>query len=88
MGDFFMSIKENIEKAGRERKLIRIKAKKIDGTHTERVCEPYSFRRTNTGIIFYFFCRLRNNWRSLRLNSIYQVEILEEKFEPREAVEF
>jgi len=68
--------------------LIRLKAKKINGSYTERVCEPYSFREKKNGTIFHFFCRLRNDWRSLRLDNIFLVEILEEKYDPREIVEF
>jgi len=84
----YISIREKIIKAGKNLNLIKIKSIKKDGTHTERICEPYSFRKRSTGIIFHFFCRLRNDWRSLRLQNIYEVEILEEKFKPREVVEF
>lgn len=82
------NIRRKIENAGRDRKLIKIKARKKDGTYTERVCEPYSFRRKSTGIIFYFYCKLRDDWRSLRLRNIFEVEILEEEFKPRISIVF
>lgn len=84
----YISIREKIIKAGQNLKLVKIKAYKINGSYSERICEPYSFRERKTGTIFHFFCRLRNDWRSLRLEHIYEVEILEERFEPRTIVEF
>lgn len=84
----YINIKEKIIQAGQNLNLIRIKAYKKDGSYSERVCEPYSFRERKTGLIFHFFCHLRNDWRSLRLKSIIEVKILKEKFEPRTLVEF
>ena len=83
-----MSIREKITQAGRELKLIRVKASKIDGSITERTCEPYSIKTRGTGDIFHFYCLLRNGWRSLRLNLIFEVEILDEYYSPRVEVEF
>ena len=83
-----MSIRQKIIKAGQNVNLIKIKAYKKDGSYTERICEPYSFREKSTGIIFHFFCRERNDWRSLRLKDIFDVQILNEPFRPRVKVEF
>ena len=83
-----MSISQKIIKAGQNLNLIKIKAYKKDGSLTERICEPYSFREKSTGTIFHFFCLERNDWRSLRLKDIFDVQILSEPFRPRVKVEF
>jgi len=83
-----MSIRQKIINAGQNFKIIKIKAYKKDGSYTERICEPYSFRERSTGTIFHFFCLERNDWRSLRLKDIYDVQILSEPFRPRVKVEF
>lgn len=83
-----MSIREKISDAGRQRKVIFIEGCKLNGEHTERKCEPYSIKQRNSGEQFHFFCLLRNEWRSLRLENIYTVEILDETFDPRVEVEF
>ena len=83
-----MSIRQKIIKAGQNLNLIKIKAYKKDGSLTERICEAYSFREKSTGTIFHFFCLERNDWRSLRLKDIFDVQILSEHFRPRVKVEF
>ena len=83
-----MSIRQKIKNAGQNFNLIKIKAYKKDGSFTERICEPYSFREKSTGTIFHFFCLERNDWRSLRLKDIFDVKILSETFKPRVKVEF
>ena len=83
-----MSIRQKIIKAGQNVNLIKIKAYKKDGSYTERICEPYSFREKSTGTIFHFFCHERNDWRSLRVKDIFDVQILSEHFRPRVKVEF
>jgi len=83
-----MSIRQKIINAGQNFNLIKIKAYKKDGSYTERICEPYSFRERSKGTIFHFFCLERNDWRSLRLKDIFDVQILSEPFRPRVKVEF
>lgn len=83
-----MNIRQEIIKAGQKLNLIEIKAYKKDGSYTKRICEPYSFREKSTGTIFHFFCLERNDWRSLRLKDIFDVQILSETFKPRVKVEF
>jgi len=83
-----MSIRQKIINAGQNFNIIKIKAYKKDGSYTERICEPYSFREKSTGTIFHFFCLERNDWRSLRLKDIFDVQILSKPFRPRVKVEF
>jgi predicted DNA-binding transcriptional regulator YafY len=83
-----MSIRQKIINAGQNFNIVKIKAYKKDGSYTERICEPYSFREKSTGTIFHLLCLERNDWRSLRLKDIFDVQILSEPFRPRVKVEF
>ncbi len=49
---------------------------------TERLIEPFAIYSTQENWLLIAFCRLRNEFRSFRLDRIQQLEILDEKFDP------
>lgn len=77
----------SIIEAGRQRRLLWVKAREADGSIEPRVVEPYSFRPKGTHERFFFWCRLRNGTRNFRLENIIEVKLLDEKYLPRFEVE-
>jgi predicted DNA-binding transcriptional regulator YafY len=49
---------------------------------TERFIEPFAIYSTQENWLLIAFCRLRNEFRSFRLDRIQQLEILDDKFDP------
>ena len=77
-----------IAKAGRERKLLWIRAQETDGTVEPREVEPYSFRPKGTTDRFFFYCLLHQGVRNFRIENIMEVRVTERAFVPRYPVEF
>lgn len=80
-------IVRTIREAGRERKLLYIKAYEEDGTIEPRKVEPYSFRPQGTTERFYFYCLLHNGTRNFYVDKIIRVEKTNESFIPRWKIE-
>jgi len=81
-------IVDTIMRAGRERKIVWIKAREVDGTIEPREVEPYSFRPKGSTERFFFYCLLHNGTRNFKLENIIEVRITDKMFLPRYAVEF
>ena len=79
---------DTIEQAGRERKILWIKASEADGTVEPREVEPYSFRPKGTKERFFCYCLLHNGTRNFKVKNIIEVRITEKTFVPRFEVEF
>jgi predicted DNA-binding transcriptional regulator YafY len=77
-----------IKEAGRQRKVLWIRAVEKNGTIEPRECEPYSFRPKGTEKRFYFHCYLRNAIRNFLVDNILEVRITDKTFVPRHPVEF
>lgn len=77
-----------IKEAGRQRKVLWIRAKESDGTIEPRECEPYSFRPKGTEKKFFFHCYLHNAMRNFFVDNILEVRITEKTYIPRFPVEF
>ncbi|WP_041282896.1 WYL domain-containing protein [Desulfofundulus kuznetsovii] len=82
-----MSILETIIQAGRERKLLWMRAREKDGSVEERVVEPYSFRPPGTYERFYCYDVRKQGTRQFYLRNILEVRKLDESFVPRWPVE-
>lgn len=83
-----MNILEIIIQAGRERKLLWMRAREKDGSIEERVVEPYSFRPVGTYERFYCYDVRKNGIRQFYLGNILEVKKLDQSFIPRWPVEF
>jgi predicted DNA-binding transcriptional regulator YafY len=79
---------DTIEQAGRERKILWIKAREADGTVEPREVEPYSFRPKGTKERFLFYCLLHKGTRNFKIENIIEVHITDKTFVPRYDVEF
>lgn len=77
-----------IKEAGRQRKVLWIRAMESDGSIEPRECEPYSFRPEGTEKRFFFHCYLRNATRSFLVDNILEVRITDKTYVPRHEVEF
>lgn len=65
--------------------LIKIKYHSIQTKQkTDRLIEPFAIYSTQDNWILIAFCRLRNDFRSFRLDSIQNLETLTESFEPHQ----
>jgi len=63
--------------------LIKITYKSPDGTNSERVIEPFAmYHNTQEDWTMIAFCRLRNDFRSFRLDRMTNMEVLGDHFEP------
>lgn len=82
------TIIETIVRAGRERKVLWIKAREDDGTIEPREVEPYSFRPKGTKERFYFYCLFHKGTRNFKVENIIDVRITDKVFVPRYDVEF
>ena len=54
----------------------------ITNETTQRIIEPFALYSTQENWLLIAFCRLRKEYRSFRLDSIQQLQILDQKFEP------
>jgi predicted DNA-binding transcriptional regulator YafY len=81
-------IVDTIVRAGRERKILWVKAFESDGTVEPREVEPYSFRPKGSTERFFFYCLLHKGTRNFKLANILEVRITEKTFVPRYDVEF
>lgn len=77
---------DDIRKAGKERKLLRIVYKKLDGEVTNRVVEPYSIRQGTR--FFAYDVDKDDGIRQFIITGILSTKIQEETYEPRWEVEF
>lgn len=77
-----------IKEAGRQRKVLWIRAMESDGTIEPRECEPYSFRPEGTERKFFFYCYLHNAMRNFFVDKILDVRITDKTYVPRFPVEF
>lgn len=62
--------------------LIEIAYRDEQAQETIRVLEPFALYSTQENWILIAFCRLRNDYRTFRLDRILQLQTLSEKFEP------
>ncbi len=82
-------MKNLIIEAGQNLKTIRIDYTEKDGTNEGwREVEPYSFREKKGIEYFYGFDVNKNGIRGFIIDTINDVEITENNFEPRWPVEF
>ena len=79
MSDFERLIRE----AGREQRRVLVKFEVRPGTVYERELEPYAIRDGE----LHAFSYLRNEFRTLRLDTIRRVELTPRTFEPRRPIE-
>ena len=77
-----------IQAAGRQRRVLWIRAVERDGSIEPRECEPYSFRPKGTHEKFFFHCYLHNGTRNFAVDKILEVRITDRSFIPRYEVEF
>lgn len=63
--------------------LVKILYRSPDGNLTERIIEPFAFyNNADHKWVLAAYCRLRDGFRSFRLDRIMKTELLEESFEP------
>ncbi|NMM47712.1 helix-turn-helix transcriptional regulator [Marinigracilibium pacificum] len=62
--------------------LIEIDYLSLDNNHSNRLIEPFAIYSTNDNWILIAFCRLRNEFRSFRLDCIKNLTATQYKFEP------
>lgn len=79
---------DTIARAGRERRILWVKARESDGTIDPREVEPYSFRPIGSTERFFFYCLLHNGTRNFKLDNIIEVRITDKTFVARYDVEF
>gem|GEM_PF-1642605 len=77
-----------IKEAGRQRKVLWIRAMESDSLIEPRECEPYSFRPKGTEERFFFHCYLHNGTRNFLVDNILEVRITDKTYVPRYEVEF
>ena len=82
-------MKDLIIKAGQSLKTIKIDYTEKDGSNEGwREVEPYSFRNKNGVEYFYGFDIKKNGIRGFLMNSINNIEITDNTYNPRWEVEF
>ena len=62
--------------------LIKITYRDEQAQETVRILEPFALYSTQENWILIAFCRLRNDYRTFRLDRIIELQTLSEKFEP------
>ncbi len=78
---------EEIRRAGRQRRVLWIRAREADGTIEPREVEPYSFRPAGTTERFFCHCLLHDGTRSFRVDDLIEVSCTDRHFDPRWPVE-
>lgn len=82
-------MKDLISEAGQNLKTIRINDTEKDGSNEGyREVEPYSFRTKNGIEYFYGYDINKGGIRGFIIDSIYDIEMTENNYEPRWEVEF
>lgn len=82
-------MRNKIIEAGQQLKTIKINYTEKDGSNEGyREVEPYSFREKNGNEYFYGFDIAKDGIRGFLIDSINDIEITENTFEPRWSVEF
>ena len=76
-----MNIIDKIREAGKQKKLMRIVYKKLEGEVTERVVEPYEIKGSSR--LFAYDVDKADHIRQFIITGILQAEVLEETFEPQ-----
>ena len=80
-------IVETIRRAGREHKVLWIRAYEANGSIEPREVEPYSFRPPGTTERFFFYCLLHKGTRNFLVDKIIEVRLTDKRFEPRWPIE-
>ncbi len=63
-------------------KLIKIVYQSLQKKRTERTIEPFAIYSTQENWLLIAFCRLRNNFRAFRIDTIQKLTVQNETFEP------
>lgn len=82
-----MDIKATIASAGRNHNTIIITAREEDGSVETREAEPYSYRVKGGHELFFCYDIAKQGTRSFVVNRIISVEITNNTFAPRWAIE-
>lgn len=64
--------------------LLEIEYESLQDNFTKRIVEPFAIYSTNDNWLLIAFCRLRNEFRVFRIDSIQKLIIQSETFEPHE----
>jgi predicted DNA-binding transcriptional regulator YafY len=78
---------EEIRRAGRQHRILRIQAREANGTIEPREVEPYSFRPLGTTERLFVHCLLRGATRSFLVDNVLEARCTDRQFEPRWPVE-
>ncbi len=85
--DAIAAVYGDLENAVRKETCIRLRYESIPSGVTERVVEPYFIVFRGRSFYLVAFCRLRNEFRTFRLDRIRELEILKEGFTKRDDID-
>lgn len=75
-----MSVMDSISQAGREKKLLKIQYRRLDGVLTERVVEPYEIKNAR---LWAYDIAKDDNIRNFLIVGILSAQVLQQTFIPR-----
>lgn len=75
-----MNVIDAIKQAGREKKLLKIQYRKLNGELSERVVEPYEIKNAR---LWAWDIAKDDNIRNFIIAGILTAQVLEETFDPR-----
>lgn len=65
-------------------RLVKIKYRSLEDEESQREIEPFALYTTQNNWVLIAFCKMRNDFRSFRLDRIVQLILKENRFEPHQ----